>query len=194
EALTEGEYTFFVTRTMGDCISEAVEVVVNVPSSCDGITPPEIESPQSLDEGQTLADVEVTEGEGLIWYTDEDLTETADTTEALTEGEYTFFVTQTVGDCTSEATEVVSTVTLSLSEFDTTQLKVYPNPTNTELNISYTDTINQVEVYNLLGQKIMTESFDANRISLDVSNLTNGSYILILHANGLKQQVKIIKN
>ncbi|PJR04654.1 T9SS type A sorting domain-containing protein [Avrilella dinanensis] len=193
EALTEGEYTFFVTQTVGDCTSEAVEVVINVTNPCDGITTPEIESPQSLDEGQTLADVVVTEGENLTWYTDEDLTETADTSEALTEGEYTFFVTQTVGDCTSEATEVVITVTLSLSEFDTTQLKVYPNPTNGELNISYTDTINQVEVYNLLGQKVITQNFESNDVSLNVSHLSNGSYILILHANGLKQQVKIVK-
>jgi len=121
------------------------------------------------------------------------LTETADTSEALTEGEYTFFVTQTVGDCTSEAVEVVITVTLSLSEFDTTQLKVYPNPTNGELNISYTYTINQVEVYNLLGQKVITQNFESKDVSLNVSHLSNGSYILILHANGLKQQVKIVK-
>src|SRR5690606_8021753 len=123
----------------GSTIDFTVRVVEDETDPCDGITPPEIESPQSLDEGQTLADVVVTAGENLTWYTDEGLTETADTSEALTEGEYTFFVTQTVGDCTSEATEVVITVTLSLSEFDTTQLKVYPNPTNSELNISYTD-------------------------------------------------------
>lgn len=177
----------------GSTIDFTVRVVEDETDPCDGITTPEIESPQSLDEGQTLADVVVTAGENLTWYTDEGLTETADTSEALTEGEYTFFVTQTVGDCTSEATEVVITVTLSLSEFDTTQLKVYPNPTNSELNISYTDTINQVEVYNLLGQKVITQNFESNNVSLDVSNLSNGSYVLILHANGLKQQVKIVK-
>ena len=71
---------------------------------------------------------------------------------------------------------------------------MYPNPTNGELNISYTDIINQVEVYNLLGQKVITQNFESNNVSLNVSHLSNGSYILILHANDMKQQVKIIKN
>lgn len=191
--LTAGETIYVRTWGYNGSFGSLLIAAYGDVDPCDGITTPEIESPQSLDEGQTLADVVVTAGENLTWYTDEGLTETADTSEALTEGEYTFFVTQTVGDCTSEATEVVITVTLSLSEFDTTQLKVYPNPTNSELNISYTDTINQVEVYNLLGQKVITQNFESNNVSLDVSNLSNGSYVLILHANGLKQQVKIVK-
>ena len=192
--LTAGETIYVRTWGYNGSFGSLLIAAYGVVDPCDGITPPEIESPQSLDEGQTLADVVVTAGENLTWYTDEDLTEAADTSEELTEGEYTFFVTQTVGDCTSEATEVLITVTLSLSDFDTTQLKVYPNPTNGELNISYTDIINQVEVYNLLGQKVITQNFESNNVSLNVSHLSNGSYILILHANDMKQQVKIIKN
>lgn len=192
--LTAGETIYVRTWGYNGSFGSLLIAAYGDVDPCDGITPPEIESPQSLDEGQTLADVVVTAGENLTWYTDEDLTEAADTSEELTEGEYTFFVTQTVGDCTSEATEVLITVTLSLSDFDTTQLKVYPNPTNGELNISYTDIINQVEVYNLLGQKVITQNFESNNVSLNVSHLSNGSYILILHANDMKQQVKIIKN
>src|SRR5690606_30019758 len=85
--LTAGETIYVRTWGYNGSFGSLLIAAYGDVDPCDGITPPEIESPQSLDEGQTLADVVVTAGENLTWYTDEGLTETADTSEALTEGE-----------------------------------------------------------------------------------------------------------
>lgn len=52
-------------------------------------------------------------------------------------------------------------------------LNIYPNPVQNVLNIS--NEVAQVEVYNILGQKIIVLS---NVKSIDTSNLPNGTYIV----------------
>ena len=197
EELAEGSYTFYVTQTVGDCVSPAAEVtveVIEVADPCADVLAPEIDSPYELEEGQTLADVVATTGENLTWYTDADLTDLADMAEELMQGSYTFYVTQTVGDCVSPAAEVtVEVVPLGSSQFDMASLKVYPNPTNDVINVSYVEVIDTVEIYNLLGQRVMVERFASENITFDMSKLSNGAYLIILHANGVKQQVKVVK-
>src|SRR5690554_2751448 len=195
EELIADDYTFYVTQTVGDCGSPAAEVVIVVAADpCDDVIAPEITSPYPLEEGQTLVDVVATTGENLTWYTDAGLTDFADMTEELAEGTYTFYVTQTVGDCVSPAAEVtIEVAPVSLSQFDMANLKVYPNPTHDVINVSYVEVIDTVEVYNLLGQRVMVERFASENITFDMSRLSNGANLVILHANGVKQQVKVVK-
>lgn len=193
----EGEFTLEL-RLFGDSGNQQI-ILDNIEwtgfDPCADLMAPEVENMQSVTEGQTLEDIEVTgeEGATFMWYSDEELTTPADASAALTEGDYTFYVTQTVGECTSEAAVVNLTVTLSMSDFDTTQLSVYPNPATNNLTISYNETINQVEVYNVLGQKVINQNFNSDNISLNVSQLNNGTYLMILHAGEQKQQVKFLK-
>lgn len=193
----EGQFTLEL-RLFGDSGNQQI-ILDNIEwtgfDPCADLMAPEVETTQSITEEQTLEDIEVTgeEGATFMWYSDEELTTPADASAALTEGEYTFYVTQTVGECTSEAAVVNLTVTLSLSDFDTTQLSVYPNPATNNLTISYNEIINQVEVYNVLGQKVINQSSNSANISLNVSQLNNGTYLMILHAGEQKQQVKFLK-
>jgi hypothetical protein len=60
-------------------------------------------------------------------------------------------------------------------------IKVYPNPTESVLNIDFANNDFQNEtlrVYNLVGHVVKSIKIDASRIAFDVSELPKGIYIL----------------
>ena len=61
-------------------------------------------------------------------------------------------------------------------------LKIYPNPTTGVLNIQG-EGMTSVEVYNTVGQRVMTQVADSKGIQLNTENLNNGIYFLRIKAN-----------
>lgn len=61
-------------------------------------------------------------------------------------------------------------------------LKVYPNPTSGTLNIQG-EGMTSVEVYNTIGQRVMTQEVKGNDVQLDTESLNNGIYFLRIYAN-----------
>jgi hypothetical protein len=69
--------------------------------------------------------------------------------------------------------------TASVNEFDTTSFSVYPNPTTSIVNIDDSNfSLRKVEVFNIIGKKIMTTT--NNKINMD--GLVNGVYLLKVQA------------
>lgn len=100
--------TYYVTQVVDGCISPALDITVAIVDPCAGILAPEAAAVQTLEPGETLADLDVT-GENLTWYSDAELTtEIPDTTVAVNGTVY--YVTQTVGECTSDAADINVTV------------------------------------------------------------------------------------
>jgi hypothetical protein len=83
--------------------------------------------------------------------------------------------------------------TLSSVSFDSLELKAYPNPVVNVLNIKSANTIDNVSVYNLLGQTILTVSPDSLETQLDFSDLSKGSYLVEITVGNKKAVKKIIK-
>src|SRR5690606_22097008 len=83
-------------------------------------------STQEVQAGMTLADLQVA-GENLQWYADAELTEPLSENHII-ENNTTYYVTQTLGGCTSAAL-AVTVSTLGVSDFHMAQIKLYPNPT-----------------------------------------------------------------
>ena len=89
---------------------------------------------------------------------------------------------------------------LSTESFDTTETKLFPNPTNgiVELSLSNTDrtAINALVVYDILGKKVVhltNSSFD-NTISIDLKDYSNGLYIVKLqNDNQTLKTLKLVK-
>lgn len=79
---------------------------------------------------------------------------------------------------------------LSVDEFDLKTLTIYPNPTRDVFHINGIDDILQVEVFNMLGQKITQK--DRNKI--DLSNQENGIYLLKIFTNRSVISKRVIKN
>ncbi len=83
--------------------------------------------------------------------------------------------------------------TLNASSFKTENFKVYPNPVKDVLNISYTQNITNVEVYNMLGQQVITKTVNANQGQIDMSNLALGTYLVKVTADSQTNTIKVIK-
>ena len=80
--------------------------------------------------------------------------------------------------------------TLSSNEFELLDISVFPNPTANTLNVKIKGSIERIEVFNYLGQKILTEK----KTSISTSNLKNGIYLLRIFSTkgeiGVKKIVK----
>ena len=71
-------------------------------------------------------------------------------------------------------------------------ISIYPNPSSNLLNFKNIDQEFNVEVYNLLGQKIITNTINSTNNFINVSNLSNGTYLVkIKELNGA---LKFVKN
>ncbi|TVZ56284.1 putative secreted protein (Por secretion system target) [Lutibacter sp. Hel_I_33_5] len=87
-------------------------------------------------------------------------------------------------------------LTLSVNKFDIEKVSVYPNPTDTTINISLQNnsSIKKVEIFNLMGQKSLSKKIDNQSIiNLDVSNFSKGIYLLKIQGEGREYLKKFVK-
>lgn len=84
---------------------------------------------------------------------------------------------------------------LSITEQITTNnsINFYPNPAKDFINFKLNDE-SVITVYNTVGQKVLTKKNNLKEFLLDISNLTNGTYIIELNVNGISKTAKFIKH
>lgn len=82
---------------------------------------------------------------------------------------------------------------LATNGFETRNVGVYPNPVKDELNIRNSENINTAEIYNMLGQKMMTSEIRSNEAKLNVSGLAQGNYLMKLYTDNGVKVVNVIK-
>jgi hypothetical protein len=88
-----------------------------------------------------------------------------------------------------DASAVLSTQDETIQSFS-----MYPNPTHNNLFISSKSTISKVQVFNIVGKKVLETKTLINK-TLDVSNLNNGVYFLKVYDTENKTTTKkLIKN
>ena len=93
---------------------------------------------------------------------------------------------------TVDALEVKGSA-LGTNEFSKSLVKYYPNPTEKLLNLSSSETISDVTVFNLLGQKVLESTINSNEGQLDISGLTSGNYVIHANTEKGKEIFKIVK-
>ena len=73
-----------------------------------------------------------------------------------------------------------------------TEFSIYPNPAETTLFISRENglTIDEVSIYNQIGQKVFYNNYNTNE--LDISTLQSGIYIIVLNTNDTDIRRKLI--
>lgn len=94
-----------------------------------------------------------------------------------------------IDDIIVDSFDVLGTTDLSIEG-----LVIYPNPVDNELNISHVNSIDSLEVYSLLGQKIIDVRPNQNAYKLDLSYLQSGTYILRVVSGSATKMIKIIKS
>lgn len=82
---------------------------------------------------------------------------------------------------------------LSNESWELNFVKVYPNPVKGILNLSYSEAINSVKVINMLGQELLSKEVNAATAQIDLSNFTNGTYIIQITIGSTAKTVKVIK-
>lgn len=94
-------------------------------------------------------------------------------------GTHTVTMTATGGGTVTCNFNLVVNQNLGTNDFVKNAFVVYPNPASTTITIKGENFENEeVEVYNMLGQKVMHRSLITNESTVDVSKLANGVYTL----------------
>jgi hypothetical protein len=70
---------------------------------------------------------------------------------------------------------------------------MYPNPATNKLNISAKETIQNADVFNVLGKKVMSLEINKSSESIDISNLASGIYLIKYNVNDKVGTAKFIK-
>jgi len=68
-----------------------------------------------------------------------------------------------------------------------------PNPSKDFVRLSAANNIENVEIFNLLGQKMMSKDLNSNSEMVDISNFVKGVYLMNVTIDGSKGSFKIIK-
>ena len=83
--------------------------------------------------------------------------------------------------------------TLITSSFDTTNFVTYPNPVKDVLNLSYSSTITNVKVTNLLGQQVINKNMNDTNVQVNMADLAVGTYIVNVTSGDLIHTIKVVK-
>jgi len=92
-----------------------------------------------------------------------------------------------------ETVEVVSLLSNSTFENNNNDISIYPNPANSFINI-YTSNkvlIKSINVYNALGQKVITKENDFSKVNIE--HLQNGIYFIEVNTTNEKYKLNFIK-
>ena len=58
---------------------------------------------------------------------------------------------------------------------------------------AFEEIMKSVEIYNLLGQEVISKSINANETSIDVSQLPSGTYFVKVQIANTSKTIKVIK-
>jgi hypothetical protein len=72
-------------------------------------------------------------------------------------------------------------------------LALYPNPTTGMLNFTNDQPIDQVEIYNMLGQLVAQQNLHAKTGTINMTQLSAGTYLVKVQSSGLAQTMRIVK-
>lgn len=83
--------------------------------------------------------------------------------------------------------------TAGTNDLNTQKVQIYPNPVKEQMNISSQKTIEQVKVFNMAGQLVVSTKVDDKTASLNLSSLKSGVYIVQITTSEGIETKKVIK-
>ena len=99
----------------------------------------------------------------------------------------------TISDTTIADTSVSDTTVSFIAEEILKEFELYPNPVSDRLFVkSSLYNVEKVEIYSVLGQQI--KSIDKNTDQINVSELSNGVYLIKLYAEDRFAVKRFVKN
>jgi hypothetical protein len=104
-----------------------------------------------------------------------------------------FVITSNLGTVYYDNLYLHKNTVLSTNDFETSNVKLYPNPASNFLNIESVISIEKVSVYNLLGQEVLTQTPNSELVTIDVASLQVGVYVVKTSIDGNITSTRFIK-
>ena len=82
---------------------------------------------------------------------------------------------------------------MAIDEFNSAEFNVYPNPADNVWNIRSNQSINSIQIFDVLGKQVMTLTPNSETVSIKASGLTNGIYFVKLSSAIGTKSIKLIK-
>ena len=146
-------------------------------------------------EDATLADLEPS-SVNVNWYaTEQKAMDNSDPlliTTQLVSGT-TYYAVLTENACRSLPFAVTATVVLGTKSQTLEGLKYHPNPVQNQLSLSYFQNIESIEVFNLIGQKVLALKPHSTDVQLDMSMLPPATYLVQINTENASKIIKVIK-
>ncbi|AWA29761.1 hypothetical protein HYN48_06540 [Flavobacterium magnum] len=161
---------------------------------------PQGDTAQDFEPGDTLAELEV-EGENISWWdAPTEGNELPDTT-PLVNGLTYYAQSENVNGCPNTENRMaaqrlavtVTQVALGTAEFDNSTFTVAPNPVKDILRVNFSQNINSLEVYNLIGQRVLHAAPGTPHAQINLSGLPAGGYLMQINAGDNVKTVKLVK-
>jgi hypothetical protein len=80
-----------------------------------------------------------------------------------------------------------------IEEFADIDFKYYPNPVANFLKLNSKENIEEINIYNILGQEVLHKNISARSAQIDLSNLPVGAYIAHVQIDSRVGTIKILK-
>lgn len=87
----------------------------------------------------------------------------------------------------------IDVTTLGVNQYSLEGFTFYPNPSTGVLNLNSNKNIEMVSIYNMVGQKVLSSTLNTSSTSLDISQLSVGTYVMKVVVNGETGTYKVIK-
>ncbi|WP_165593545.1 T9SS type A sorting domain-containing protein [Aequorivita soesokkakensis] len=89
--------------------------------------------------------------------------------------------------------DVVFSSAAGVEDFSADSFRVYPNPVKDVLNISTKTAVDNIEVYDVLGKRVLSVQPDVISPKINMSGLASGAYMVKVTIGNASKTVKIIK-
>ncbi|MEC4003071.1 T9SS type A sorting domain-containing protein [Flavobacterium sp. SUN052] len=191
-----GTHTIVVSDTEGGTTNSCSPVVIsNIDVNLTTTPPPTGNTSQIFIQGATLADLSVS-GQNIGWYSgaNKNATTTSLPLNTLLVNGTTYYASQKIGGYESiSRLPVLVQLSLNNAQFELKNLSFEPNPVINNLNLKSNEIIDEVLVYNLVGQLILNQKFNKSDVQIDLSTLNSGTYFVKVTSSNKQKTVKIVK-
>ncbi len=123
----------------------------------------------------------------------ESTTETSYIIASPGDGLHSYYITAVYDDGESDPTNTLEILLTGSDELYSESINVFPNPASDILYLKSDESITSVKVFNYTGQVVMNKSIDNRSYKLDVSQLQDGIYFLIMEIGEKSVSRQIIK-
>lgn len=83
--------------------------------------------------------------------------------------------------------------TLGIANFDSTNFKIYPNPTKLNWNVKSEYIMKSVEIFNVIGKQVVSLKTNSNYITIEANSLQKGIYFAQITSDLGVSSLKLVK-